>query len=62
MTVEIYQFETNRRLAESLAECVASGLEGALNLRDYATLAVSGGSTPRPLSAAIRVMLASDLA
>ena len=28
---------------------MASGLEGALNLRDYATLAVSGGSTPKPL-------------
>ena len=49
MAVQIYQYETNRRLSESLAECVASGLEGALNLRDHATLAVSGGSTPKPL-------------
>lgn len=46
MAVEIYQFENNQRLVESLAECIASGLEGALNLRDYATLAVSGGRTP----------------
>ena len=52
MTVTIHQFENNQRLSEALAECVASGLEGALALRDVATLAVSGGSTPqsrRPL-------------
>ena len=49
MSVEIHRFENNQRLSESLAECVASGLEGALNLRDVATLAVSGGSTPKPL-------------
>jgi 6-phosphogluconolactonase len=53
MAVEIYQFDDNQRLAESLAECVASGLEGALNLRDVATLAVSGGSTPKPLFEAL---------
>lgn len=49
MAVEIYQFDNNQRLVESLAECIASGLEGALNLRDYATLAVSGGRTPTAL-------------
>ena len=49
MTVEIFQFETNQSACESLAECIASGLEGALNLREYATLAVSGGRSPRPL-------------
>ena len=49
MSVEIYQFESNQRLSESLAECIASGLEGALNLREFATLALSGGSTPKPL-------------
>ena len=53
MTVEIYQFEDNQLLSEHLAECIASGLEGALNLRDYATLAVSGGSTPKPLFEAL---------
>ncbi len=53
MSVEIYQFESNQRLAEALAECVASGLEGALALRDVATLAVSGGSTPKPLFEAL---------
>lgn len=49
MAVEIYQFDNNQRLVENLAECIASGLEGALNLRDYATLAVSGGKTPTSL-------------
>ena len=53
MAVDIYQFESNQRLAESLAECIASGLEGALNLREVATLAVSGGSTPKPLFEAL---------
>lgn len=53
MAVEIYQFDDNRRLVENLAECIASGLEGALNLRDYATLALSGGSTPIPLFEAL---------
>lgn len=53
MAVEIHSFEHNKRLSESLAECIASGLEGALNLRDFATLAVSGGSTPKPLFEAL---------
>jgi 6-phosphogluconolactonase len=58
MAVDIYQFESNQRLVENLAECIASGLEGGLNLRDYATLAVSGGSTPVPL---FEVLSACDL-
>lgn len=53
MASEIFKYDDNHSLAESLAECVVSGLEGALNLRDYATLAVSGGSTPRPLFQAL---------
>ena len=53
MSVDIYQFESNQRLAEALSECIASGLEGALALRDVATLAVSGGSTPKPLFEAL---------
>ncbi len=53
MSVDIFEFESNQRLSESLAECIASGLEGALNLRDIATLAVSGGSTPKPLFEAL---------
>jgi len=49
MAVNLHRFENRDSLAQSLAECIASGLEGALNLRDVATLAVSGGSTPVPL-------------
>jgi 6-phosphogluconolactonase len=58
MAVDIYQFESNQRLVENLAECIASGLEGGLNLREYATLAVSGGSTPASL---FKVLSACDL-
>jgi 6-phosphogluconolactonase len=53
MSVAIYQFENNQRLSEALAECIASGLEGALALREFATLALSGGSTPKPLFEAL---------
>ena len=53
MAVNIHRFDDREMLALSLAECVASGLEGALNLRDRATLAVSGGSTPIPLFRAL---------
>jgi 6-phosphogluconolactonase len=53
MAIVLNQFDTNAALSESLAECIASGLEGALNLRDEATLAVSGGSTPKPLFKAL---------
>ncbi len=53
MAVELHRFDDNQLLSQSLAECIASGLEGALNLRDAATLAVSGGSTPRPLFKAL---------
>ena len=53
MAVELHQFDNNQALSQRLAECIADRLEGALNLRDAATLAVSGGSTPKPLFAAL---------
>ncbi len=53
MALNIHCFDDRDELAESLAQCIASGLEGALNLRDGATLAVSGGSTPVPLFQAL---------
>ncbi|MEP5765969.1 MAG: 6-phosphogluconolactonase [Halieaceae bacterium] len=53
MAIELHEFDSNAVLSENLAECIASALEGALNLRDRATLAVSGGSTPKPLFAAL---------
>ncbi|MEM0952712.1 MAG: 6-phosphogluconolactonase [Pseudomonadota bacterium] len=49
MAVNLHRFVNRELLAASLAESIASGLEGALNLRDSALLAVSGGSTPLPL-------------
>jgi 6-phosphogluconolactonase len=53
MSMILHEFDNNRVLCERLAQCIASGLEGALNLREQATLAVSGGSTPKPLFAAL---------
>lgn len=53
MSVAIHEFENNEILCQTLAQCIASGLKGALNLRSEATLAVSGGSTPKPLFAAL---------
>lgn len=53
MAVVMHRFDSNEALSQSLAECIASGLEGALNLREKATLAVSGGSTPKPLFQAL---------
>ena len=53
MSVALHEFENNEALCQQLAQCIASGLEGALNLREEATLAVSGGSTPKPLFAAL---------
>jgi 6-phosphogluconolactonase len=53
MSLIMHEFENNQALCERLAQCIASGLDGALNLREQATLAVSGGSTPKPLFAAL---------
>jgi 6-phosphogluconolactonase len=53
MSAILHEFDSNQLLCEQLAQCIASGLEGALNLREEATLAVSGGSTPKPLFAAL---------
>jgi 6-phosphogluconolactonase len=53
MVTILHEFDSNQALCERLAQCIASGLEGALNLREEATLAVSGGSTPKPLFAAL---------
>jgi 6-phosphogluconolactonase len=55
MSAILHEFDSNQALCERLAQCIASGLEGALNLREEATLAVSGGSTPKPLFAALSI-------
>ena len=53
MAVVLHPFDNNEALSQRLAGCIADCLDGALNLRDAATLAVSGGSTPKPLFAAL---------
>lgn len=45
----LHQFETNSALATQLAQKIAADLSGAIAKRGKATLALSGGSTPKPL-------------
>jgi len=47
MTIARNVFATRDRLAEALAEAVAENLNGGLDERGKASLAVSGGSTPK---------------
>lgn len=47
MTIERNVFSTRERLAEALADAVAENLNAGLDERGTASLAVSGGSTPR---------------
>lgn len=47
MTIERNVFSTKERLAEALASAVAENLIAGIEERGEATLAVSGGSTPR---------------
>ncbi len=47
MTIERNVFSTKDRLAEALAEAVAEDLVAGIEERGAASLAVSGGSTPR---------------
>jgi 6-phosphogluconolactonase len=49
----IHTFATNAELSQQLAGRIAADLAAALALRGRAVLAVSGGSTPRPLFAAL---------
>lgn len=53
MSIVMRDFEDNEALCQQLAQCIVAALEDALSLRKEATLAVSGGSTPRPLFAAL---------
>ncbi len=53
MSRPLHQFETNAELAAQLAARIASDLAAALAARGAASLAVSGGSTPRPLFEAL---------
>ncbi|MFB2549484.1 6-phosphogluconolactonase [Ensifer soli] len=47
MTAAMHEFDTGEALAEGLAGTVAAALEAAIAARGAATLAVSGGSTPK---------------
>lgn len=47
MTIERNVFSTRDRLAEALADAVAENLNAGLDERGTASLAVSGGSTPK---------------
>lgn len=47
MTIERNVFSTRDKLAEALAEAVADNLNAGLDERGTASLAVSGGSTPK---------------
>lgn len=47
MTIERNVFSTKDRLAEALADAVVENLNAGLDVRGAASLAVSGGSTPR---------------
>lgn len=47
MTTAMHVFDTGAALAEGLAEAVASALTAAIAARGEASIAVSGGSTPK---------------
>ena len=47
MTIERNVFSTKDRLAETLADAIAENLNAGLDERGTASLAVSGGSTPK---------------
>jgi 6-phosphogluconolactonase len=46
-------FKSAEELAEALAQDVASWLQASIAHKDFAVLAVSGGSTPKPFFAAL---------
>ncbi len=49
MSVHLNRMESNEALVVCLADRIAGDLDDALQKRGVATLAVSGGSTPKPL-------------
>lgn len=56
MSWTLYPFEDNRTLVPQLAMSIAETLAEAINLRGRASLAVSGGGTPRTLFDALAVI------
>lgn len=53
MTIERNVFSTSEKLAEALADAVAENLAAGISERGAASLAVSGGSTPKMFFAAL---------
>ena len=53
MSRPLHRFETNAELSAELADRIATDLASAIAENGSATLAVSGGSTPRPLFEAL---------
>jgi 6-phosphogluconolactonase len=49
MAWELHKYSNNATLVQQLAKEIAKKLNAAIELRGHATLAVSGGSTPKPL-------------
>ncbi|MDE0951145.1 MAG: 6-phosphogluconolactonase [Halioglobus sp.] len=49
MSTDFHQFETNEELVHQLANSITGDLGDAISKRGLATMAVSGGFTPRPL-------------
>ena len=51
--VAMHAFESSAALAQALAEAVAADLRTALQARDFASLALSGGNTPKAFMRAL---------
>jgi len=56
MAVEWHSFPEVKAAAEACAEYIAEQLEDALGGRGYATLALSGGTSPKPMFARMAAM------
>jgi len=56
MAVEWHSFPEGKAAAEACAEYIAEQIENALTGRGYATLALSGGATPKPMFARLAAM------
>lgn len=46
---ELFKLSTEEALVDALASNMAKALEGAIDARGYASLAVSGGTSPKPV-------------
>ena len=53
MDFTFLKFESQTALADALAARIAKMLRGAISKRGYASLVVSGGTTPVPMFAAL---------